>query len=187
MGMKGFSEYVVGMSFVLGTNHKPLQTLFNTSKLSKIPPHIQQFRLRLMRFSVTVAGKHQLTADALSRAPPESPREKDEKLVDKLESFAAQTVFTLAASTQGLSQIQEAQIADQECSQIRNYCSQGWPAYMPHQPLLHPYWENRLHLSIVDNLLLCDESIVIPRSVRLEILGCIHAGHLGITECRAKA
>ena len=132
-------------------------------------------------------GKHQLTADALSRAPIESPREKDEQLVDELESFAAQTVFTLPASTQCLSQIREAQIADEECSQIRNYCSQGWPAYIPHQPLLRPYWENRAHLSIVDNLLLYDERIVIPGSMRLEILGCILAGHLGITKCRARA
>ena len=183
-------EYVVGMNFVLETHHKPLQTLFNTTELSKTPPRIQRFRLRLMRFSVTVQylpGKHQLTADTLSRAPTESPGENDEQFVDELESFAAQTVFTLPATTQRLSKIREAQITDEECAQIRNYCSQGWPAYMPHQPLLRPYWENRAHFSIVDDLLLCDERIVIPRSMRLEILGCIHAGHLGITKCRARA
>ena len=49
-----FSEYVVGMNFVLETDHKPLQTLFNTTEFSKTPPRIQRFRLRLMRFSVTV-------------------------------------------------------------------------------------------------------------------------------------
>ena len=32
-----FSEYVVGMHFVLETDHKPLQTLFNTTELSKTP------------------------------------------------------------------------------------------------------------------------------------------------------
>ena len=77
-----------------------------------------------MRFSVTVKyvpGKHQLKADALSRAPIESPREKDEQFVDELESFAAQTVFTRPATTQRLSQIREAQTTDEECAQIRNY------------------------------------------------------------------
>ena len=185
-----FSEYVVGMNFVVETDHKPLQTLFNTTELSKTPPRIQRFRLRLMRFSVTVKcipGKHQLTADALSRAPTESPGEQDEQFVDELESFAAQTVFTLPATTQRLSQIREAQITDEECAQIRNYCSQGWPTYMPHQPLLRPYWEKRSHFSVVDDLLLCDERIVIPRSMRLDILNSIHTGHLGITKCRARA
>ena len=49
-----FIEYVVGINFVLETDHKPLQTLFNTTDLSKTPPRVQRFRLRLMRFSVTV-------------------------------------------------------------------------------------------------------------------------------------
>ena len=53
--------------------------------------------------------------------------------------------------------------------------------------LLRPYWENRAHLTIVDDLLLCDERIVIPRSMRLDVLDRIHTGHLGITKCRARA
>ena len=32
-----FSEYVVGMKFVLETDHKSFQTLFNTTELSKTP------------------------------------------------------------------------------------------------------------------------------------------------------
>ena len=96
-------------------------------------------------------------------------------------------VFTLPATTQRLSQIREAQITDEECAQIGNYCSQGWSAYMPNQPLLCPYWENRTHFSIVDDLLLCDERLVIPKSMRPEILKCIQTGHLGISKCRARA
>ena len=143
-----------------------------------------------MRFSVTVnhvKGKHHFTADALSRAPVGSSTEKDEHFVEEVESFAAQKVFTLPATTQRLSQIREAQITDEECTQIRNYCSQGWPAYMQNQPLPRPYWENRTHFSIVDDLLLCDERLVIPKSMRREILECIHTGHLGISKCRARA
>ena len=47
---------------------------------------------------------------------------------------------------------------------------------------IRPYWENRAHFIIVDDLLLCDERRVIPRSMRLEILDGIHTGHLGITK-----
>ena len=63
----------------------------------------------------------------------------------------------------------------------------GWPTYMPHTPLLRQYWENRSHLSVLDDLLLYDDHIVIPRSMRLEILDRIRQGHLGITKCRARA
>ena len=48
--------------------------------------------------------------------------------------------------------------------QVRGYCQEGWPAYMPHQPLLSPYWESRAHLAVVDDLLLYDERIVIPQA-----------------------
>ena len=58
---------------------------------------------------------------------------------------------------------------------------------MSHQPLLRPYWESRAHLAVVDDLLLYDESIVIPQVLRLDILDCIHRGHLGISKCRATA
>ena len=43
-----------------------------------------------------------------------------------------------------------------------------------------PFWENRSHLTIVDDLLLYDDRILIPRSKRLQILDCIHTGHLRV-------
>ena len=64
---------------------------------------------------------------------------------------------------------------------------QGWPVCMPHQPLLSPFWESRGHLAVVDDLLMYDDRLVIPRCMRLQILDCIHTGHLEIIKCRARA
>ena len=80
-----------------------------------------------------------------------------------------------------------AQKSDEECSQVRRFCQEGWPLYMPQQPLLRPYWEHRAHQVVVDDLLLHNKCIVIPWVFRLEVLDCIHRGHLGISECRARA
>ena len=77
----GLRKIQYGMNFVLETDHKPLQTLLNTTELSKTPPRIQRFRLRLTRFNEKVQyvpGKHQITADALSRAPVALPTWADE-------------------------------------------------------------------------------------------------------------
>ena len=57
----------------------------------------------------------------------------------------------------------------------------------PLQPLLKQYWSARGHLSIAKGLLLYDNKLVIPSSMRLEVLNQIHQGHLGITKCRARA
>ncbi|KAL8582115.1 hypothetical protein ACOMHN_004035 [Nucella lapillus] len=58
---------------------------------------------------------------------------------------------------------------------------------MPHNPLFKQYWTNRQHFSIVNDILLFDSRIVIPREMRLEMLNRLHEGHLGIVKCRALA
>ena len=185
-----FSAYVLGIPFTLETDHKPLTVLLNSSELSKMPPRILRFRLRLMRYNYQVQyvpGKHQVTADTLSRAPVAQPGLEDKLLVEEVEAFSTRTTSCLPAKLNRLQQIRDAQKTHEECSLLRAYCLQGWPPYMPHQPLLRPYWENRSHLTIVDDLLLYDDRILIPRSMRLQILDCIHTGHVGLTKCRSRA
>ncbi|XP_033639876.1 uncharacterized protein K02A2.6-like [Asterias rubens] len=189
-GCEKFSDYVLGLHFTLETDHKPLVSLLQTKELSKMPPRILRFRLRLMRFSPTVEyvpGKLQTTADALSRAPVGTPDETDTALISEIEHFTNHVLTSLPATSQRLLEIVAAQKSDEECTQIKEFCIGGWPVYMPHTPLLRQYWENRSHLSILDDLLLYDDRIVIPRSMRLDILDRIHQGHLGITKCRARA
>ena len=38
-----FSDYVLGLPFVLETDHKPLTALLNSTELSKMPPRILRF------------------------------------------------------------------------------------------------------------------------------------------------
>ena len=44
-------RYVLGLRFILETDHKPLVPLLTTTDLSKIPPCILRFRLRMMRYN----------------------------------------------------------------------------------------------------------------------------------------
>lgn len=60
-------ECVLGLSFTLETNHKPLVPLLTTTALSKMPPRILRFRLRMTRYNpyvLHVPGKRQISADA---------------------------------------------------------------------------------------------------------------------------
>lgn len=61
-----------GLEVQFETDHKPLLTLLGKSPLHLLPPRIQRFRMRLMRFMFKVEyvpGKKLVLADALSRAP----------------------------------------------------------------------------------------------------------------------
>ena len=121
-----------------------------------------------------------------ARACLQATNTSDVQFCEEVETFACSTVDQLPATAQRLQEIIEVQRNDEVCMQVRGYCQAGWPAYMPHQPLLRPYWENRAHLAVVDDLLLYDERIVIPQALRLDILDCIHRGLLGISNCRAR-
>ena len=71
-----FADYVLGMTFTLETDHKPLVPLLSSTDLAKMPPRIQRFRMCMMRYNLEVQyvqGHLHVSADALSCAPVGSP------------------------------------------------------------------------------------------------------------------
>ena len=61
-------QYILGSTFILETDHKPLVPLLSTKNLDELPIRIQRFRLRMMRYSYEiqhVPGKELNTADYL--------------------------------------------------------------------------------------------------------------------------
>ena len=184
------SEYVQGLQYTIETDHKPLVTLLMSKELSKLPPRILRFRLRLARFNpevVHVSGKSQITADTLSRAPASDPSVADIYFHEEVQAMKQQVFDSLPASSRKISEIIVHQKADPEISEVRKYCTVGWPTYMPANTLLKQYWTNQQHFSIVNDLLLFNDRIVIPRDLRMDTLNRLHESHLGITKCRALA
>ena len=72
------NSYILGKPFEIQTDHKPLIYLFSSKKdLDCLPPRIQRFRMRLMKYSfsiVHVPGKNLNCADTLSKAPKNEPK-----------------------------------------------------------------------------------------------------------------
>jgi len=102
-----FSSYLIGSQFKLETDHKPLVPLMSTKILGDLPPRIQRFRMRLMRFNfciVHVAGKNLLTADALSRAPLSYHSESDREFQAETNAYVDFVVSNLPASNTRLEQ-----------------------------------------------------------------------------------
>ncbi|XP_015747739.1 PREDICTED: uncharacterized protein K02A2.6-like [Acropora digitifera] len=181
-----FNDYILGTEFTLETDHRLLVPLLMSTDLSKLPPRILRFRLRMARYSPEakyVQGVHQNTADALSRAPTSQPTQKDLTLVEEIEEHSE----SLPATKQRLDEIKTAQDHDAICKQVKTYCQDGWPPIMPSQPLLKPYWEKKQHLTVTQGLLMYNNWTVIPQVLQLEMLNAIHKGHLGITKCQGRA
>ena len=49
-----FSMYLLGKSFILETDHKPLLSLLSAKNLDSLPPRILQFCLRMMRYDFSI-------------------------------------------------------------------------------------------------------------------------------------
>ena len=183
-----FSDYIIGRPIHLETDHKPLVPLLSKTYLDRLPPRIVRFRLRLMRFNYTIShvpGKMLYTADTLSRAPVDAA-DKTTLIDAETEMFVQAVISQLPVSTNRLDDFRKAQHDDSTCSELFRFCKEGWPSSHELSGELCRYVTVKNHLSIANNLLLYGNRIIVPHSMRDEILGKVHAGHQGIQRCRLR-
>ena len=162
-----FAHYVLGRSFQIETDHKPLVPLLSTKQLDNLPPRVLRFRLRLARYDYCiqhVPGKLLYTADALSQAPQTEVAESLE-LQEEVESFIESVSDNLPASKGRLETYQKAQSSDSVCSRVREFCTSGWPKKHLIREELLPYWKVRNSLSLHNGLLLYNSRLVVPPSL----------------------
>ena len=122
------SDYLTGLKFHVETDHKPLVPLFSSKHLEELPPRVQRFRLRMMRFAFTiihVPGKELVIADTLSRAPAANPTLEDETLQDEAQVFACLVLSNLPATEHQLEQVKRHQNSDKVCQAISQFCQSG--------------------------------------------------------------
>ena len=184
-----FADYLIGLpTFIIETDHRPLLALLHTKQIDELSPRIQRFRMRLMRYRYTItytAGKDLVTADALSRAPTGRPEEGDLQMESETTAYVQSVVQGLPATDQRLEEIRAEQGKDQICIQVKEYCQEGWPQRVGFD--LKPYLTLKDDLSVQQGLLMYRDRLVIPASLRKDILQRLHAGHQGIVKTRALA
>ncbi|UYV84652.1 K02A2.6-like [Cordylochernes scorpioides] len=86
-----------------------------------------------------------------------------------------------------LMRIFEAQQEDTTLKAVVNYLEQGWPDKKKISQALLSYWHVKDELGFQNGLLMRSCRLVIPASMKLEILDKLHAGHIGITQTRIRA
>jgi len=183
-----FAEFLIGKSFHIETDHKPLVPLLGSRHLDELPPRIQRLRMRLMRFSYTIShvpGKDIATADVLSRAPVNSTAEGLSE--EEVNLYADSVIASMPATEKRLREIQKHQDNDDILRQLKQYCAEGWPDKFTIGREFQLYLPFSGDLTVHDGLLLFGCRLVIPASLRADILKKLHEGHLGITKCRERA
>jgi len=143
--------------------------------------------MKALKYDVTVnyvKGPHVPIADALSRVSPQ-PAPSNSQLSEMCIHHITQN---LPASPTKLQQIRDETGEDPTLSLLKEVIFGGWPQKREECPQsLHYYWNFREELTIEDCLILKGDRIVIPPTLRPEVLNIIHHGHLGQDKCFLRA
>ena len=134
-------------------------------------------------------GKQLVVTDLLSRKPL---RDSVEAITVQQEEdvslYVKTTVSQWSASSSKLDQLRRATTDDEQLQMAIQFTQQCWLRYAQDIPLgLGPLFKARQRLSIAEDLLVYDYRIVVPRSMRQEILSRIHDGHPGVVKSHERA
>ena len=178
MGLRRFHTYLYGTKFHLITDHKPLEVLY--SKKSNPPARIERWVLHMQEFDYTVNYKpgSENIADALSRLtgrPDQSIWIRQERRIENVAEenvrFVAQTATPKAMTTW---EVEEHSHHDKELSDVRQCIRVGdWNNKETVQ-----YFPVREELCTKGKVVLRGTRIVIPCSVRQQVLSIAHEDHM---------
>ena len=167
-----FHEYVYGLRFVVQNDHKPLISIYQTG-LSKSPPRIQRFLLRLQHYNFQlnyVPGNKLFVADILSTLP--LPDSTSEIKSDEMNYFVHSVIIT---------ETQKDDILQSVLLQIQN----EWTD--PDTTKVKLYLTVKNSLTLNKGLILKDLRVVVPLTLRSQILNILHQRRIGIERTKLRA
>ena len=179
-----FHNYIYGLNVLVETDHKPLISIFKKS-LYDTPARLQRLRLRLQKYDLKLEfspGKHLVVADTLSRAFPKC---ENDSFVSELDEDIAIHVCSVKAeismSEEKWRSVADETIKDCELRNVIDVLSTG-EGIIP-----KPYVNFLDELDVIDGVLLKGKRVIVPSSLRAEMLDRIHEGHMGREKCKRRA
>lgn len=195
-GCKKFHQYIYGIPIQVETDHQPLVTLFK-KPLSDVPTRLQRMMIVLQAYHLIVSytkGSEMYISDTLSRAPVKQSSPSNSELINfdeidkNIEIHVNLVTSNLAISPEKLDKILLQTEQDLTLRKLKEYHKNGWPSCKQHcDNLVLPYWNIRDEIHVINNLLFKNNSVIIPWSMRSEILNILHEGHQGIEKTKSLA
>ncbi|UYV81477.1 K02A2.6-like, partial [Cordylochernes scorpioides] len=181
-GVTKFHQFIYGRKFILITDHKPLVTILGPK--SGIPTlstsRLQRWALILSAYTYDIKFRRTQdhgNADLLSRFPvgcEEIPRLNNVYALSFVEELPI-TAEEIATETE----------KDEVLSLAKFYTQQGWPEKVADH--LRPYFQRKLELTVDGECLVWGMRVVIPPSLRIKMLNCLHETHSGMNRMKAVA
>ena len=173
-----FRTFLIGINFVVYTDHKPLQYIMS-KPLEECPPRMFRFLLAMQPFNFKLVykpGTQMVVPDAFSRAPLKELDKENEHLTEAFVNFVLEVLPTNIS-----------EIAD-HTFQNRELFSIFTPKSSLHNPEAAELSKYRHQLSQLytekGTVLMKGSNIYIPLTLRQRVLHLAHTGHPGVNKMR---
>jgi transposase InsO family protein len=177
-GVQKFHISLYGRKVFVETDHKPLEAIYK-KPLNEAPPRLQRMLLQLTKYNLDVRyvpGKDQLISDCLSRAP----LAETEPITTHEDKIGINLVDKIRLANDTLGRFRDATSLGETSMIVMEYVIKGWPSEREQtDEIAREYWSFKEELSVEDGLLFKSDRIVVPRTLRAEVLDDIHGAHLG--------
>ena len=192
-GLEKCRMYTLGCpNLTLVVDHQPLTGILNDRSLDTIEnPRLLRLKEKTLKFDFKVtyvpgSSKAIRAADALSR----HPADRDEESLDHDDqpsiAFAVQQAEGIDSIT--WRRVQEAASMDEECVSLVRHIVDGFPASKADlPPLLQKYWSMKDDLHVIDAVPFKGRKMLIPTSLRPQVLEGLHIANQGVTGMLANA
>ncbi|XP_048745965.2 uncharacterized protein K02A2.6-like [Ostrea edulis] len=194
--MERFEHYTLGRKVKVESDHKPLEIISKKSLVSA-PKRLQRMLLRLQKFDYEITYKRGLEmylADTLSRAylPTVQIQRNDSEdrvlaITDRAKSEKDAESVTMSEyvtiSSETLKKIKSANSRDETMQKLYKTIKDGWPERDELTPDIQIFYTFRDELTSQDGLIFKGDRIVIPPTLKGEILQKVHSSHIGIQGC----
>lgn len=185
-----FDQYLYGRDKVtIETDHEPLKPVFKKA-IYKSPKRLQRMRLALQKYNLEVEykkGSLMYIADALSRAYLMTTDGAQSECCEirALEMVNHEEHIRVEPPKRDVFRQRVAEDADiQELIQV---IQKGWPDKKKCPPAVQPYYDERGELIESQGLVFRGEQLVVPLSLRKDMLNQLHSSHIGTGGCVRRA
>ena len=185
-GVQKFRDYLVGCKFILRTDHRPLVFLFNPAKDMPqiVNSRIQRWAILLATFDFQIehiSGKRNSVADMLSRLPIE----------DNMKFHKPPEYIHLINSLEGLDislkNVMYVSNRDSILKQLKEYVKFGFPSKNNIDPIVAEFMHVKDDLTMLDDVLMYRNRVIIPNVMKKSVLTQLHAGHHGVQAMKNEA
>ena len=168
-GCEHFRVHLYGKSFIVDSDHKPLQPIFKKPKC-KAPPRIQRFHLHLQKYDMHIEfkpAKELTVADTLSRAFNAAKKQDAE---NEAEFKVHLIMSSLPMSEIQLSRFRQETSNDETLQRLQAVIRAGWPDRMNDLAEdIKPFFSIRDEIRKMNGILMKGERVIVPSSLRKEM------------------